>query len=266
MTALRLDLEWRTTATTAVLLPVLLMLGSWQLDRAEEKAAIAGQNAERMVAPAVALDGLAKLPAEDLAYRRVSLSGTYLSEAVIFLDNQIRDGRYGHDVLGLFIDDESGLAVLLNRGWVTGDPARRSLPEISVPGDQQRLIASVYVPPGEPYLLAGETFEDLPWPVLVQEANGHALREAIEKTTGYRLFPRELRLEDDQPTGFRRDWPVVNVSPEKHRGYALQWFTMAAALLVFFVFRSSNLLDLLRRRGLPNPSGNSFVDHNGKEK
>jgi len=41
-------------------------------------------------------------------------------------------------------------------------------------------------------------------------------------------------------------WPVVNVSPAKHRGYAVQWFTMAAALIVFFVFRSSNLWALLR--------------------
>ena len=85
-------------------------------------------------------------------------------------------------------------------------------------------------------------------PLLVQDANGHALRQAIEKTTGVTLFPRELRLDVDQPAGFRRDWPVVNVSPQKHKGYAVQWFTMAAALLLFAVFRSSNLLDVIRGR------------------
>jgi cytochrome oxidase assembly protein ShyY1 len=34
---LRVTLDWRTTLATAVLLPTLLFLGFWQLDRADEK-------------------------------------------------------------------------------------------------------------------------------------------------------------------------------------------------------------------------------------
>jgi len=30
---------------------------------------------------------------------------------------------------------------------------------------------------------------------------------------------------------------VINVSPDKHRGYALQWFAMALVLLSIFVWR-----------------------------
>ncbi len=92
-----------------------------------------------------------------------------------------------------------------------------------------------------PYLLEAERFEALDAQVLVQQSNSRPLRDALEQQIGGPLFPRELRLAADQPQGFRRDWPVVNVSPSKHKGYALQWFTMAAVLLLFFVFRSSNL-------------------------
>ena len=221
MTRLRFDLEWRTALLTAFLFPLLIALGFWQIERAGEKADIAAMNTQRAAAPPVALT---------------------------LLDNQVRGGRYGHDVVGVFVDDASGLGVLLNRGWVPGDPSRRSLPDVTTPKEALSLTASVYVPPGEPYLLEEESFANLGPSVLVQQVNGHALREAIEARTGLALFPRELRLAPGAPAGFRRDWPVVNVSPDKHRGYAFQWFTMAAVLMLFFVFRSTNLGEVLASR------------------
>ena len=254
MMSLQFEWEWRTTLLTACLLPVLVGLGFWQLQRADEKTAIASLNAQRAASPPAVLGDLTRADPQSLAYRRTIVRGHFLPEATIFLDNQIRDGRYGHDVLGVFVDDGSGLGVLLNRGWVAGDPARRSLPTVDLPTQNLSLEATVYVPPGRPYLLAEERFDELTWPVLVQEANGHALREAIERVTGLTLFPRELRLAANQPAGFRRDWPVVNVSSQKHTGYAVQWFTMAAALLLFAVFRSSNLLDVIRGNTPDSPS------------
>lgn len=246
MSGLRLDLEWRTTLFTVLLFPALIALGFWQLDRADEKSALALQNAQRSEADPLPLKSLLEMAAEDLAYRPVVVSGYYETAATVFLDNQIRDGRYGHDVYAVFRDVPSGEFVLLNRGWVPGDSSRRSLPTISVPAGEQVLTAMVYVPPGEPYLLAEEQFAAAEWPLLVQSAHTPQLRELIAKRFQRALFPAELRLRADQQTGFRRDWPVVNVSPQKHQGYALQWFTMAAALLLLFVLRSSNLIDVLR--------------------
>ena len=45
------------------------------------------------------------------------------------------------------------------------------------------------------------------------------------------------------------DWQVVNVSPQKHQGYAVQWFAMAAVLFIFYLLRSSNLWQLLTGAG-----------------
>ena len=191
MTSLRFDFEWRTTALVLLLLPALLALGFWQLDRAEEKAAISSRNAERAAAGSLRLSQIDDLSPEALAYRRVEVTGRFLPEPVILLDNQIRDGRYGHDVVGVFIDEASGLAALLNRGWIPGDPSRRSLPDVETPDEQLTLTASVYVPPGEPYLLERDNFATLSSPVLVQLVNSHELREAVASTTGYTLFPRE---------------------------------------------------------------------------
>jgi cytochrome oxidase assembly protein ShyY1 len=248
---LTLDLEWRTTLLTILLFPTLIVLGFWQLDRADEKSSIALQDAERAVAPPIALAQLATMSEAELAYRRVIVRGHFVPEAVILLDNQIRDGRYGHDVYGVFFDRPSGQYALLNRGWVPGDSSRRSLPDIDVPEAELTLEATVYVSPGKPYLLAEDQFNELDWPVLVQTASSPALYALLGTAVAGELFPKELRLAANAPAGFRRDWPVVNVSPEKHRGYALQWFTMSAALLLFFVFRSSNILSLVRGESSP---------------
>lgn len=252
MPAIRLDMEWRTTALVVVLLPALIALGFWQLDRAQEKRAIASLNDERMALPPAALDSLIKRGAEAYAGRRVRLSGHFSADAVLFSDNQIRDGRYGHDVYGVFRDEQSGSFVLVNRGWVAGDASRRSLPTVSAPVERVELEGRIYVPPGEPYMLAQEAFDSLTFPLLVQSVDSAALFRALETNFNAPFFAHEVRLtaeqgESSQDYGFRRDWPVINVSPQKHQGYALQWFTMAAALLIFFIVRSSNIVDVIRR-------------------
>ena len=41
---------------------------------------------------------------------------------------------------------------------------------------------------------------------------------------------------------------MVNVTPAKHTGYAVQWFAMAFALGIIFIFFNTNLAELLKRR------------------
>ena len=59
------------------------------------------------------------------------------------------------------------------------------------------------------------------------------------------VFPYPVRIDADAPGALLVDWQVVNMSPHKHQGYALQWFVMAAVLFVFYVLRCSNLWQLL---------------------
>ena len=48
------------------------------------------------------------------------------------------------------------------------------------------------------------------------------------------LAPRVLRLDPSLPLGHERDLEVLanTLPPEKHRGYAIQWFGLAFATLV----------------------------------
>ncbi|MGH8031146.1 MAG: SURF1 family cytochrome oxidase biogenesis protein, partial [Luteimonas sp.] len=46
------------------------------------------------------------------------------------------------------------------------------------------------------------------------------------------LAPRVLKLDPASPLGYARDLDILpnTLPPERHLGYALQWFAMAAAV------------------------------------
>ena len=48
------------------------------------------------------------------------------------------------------------------------------------------------------------------------------------------LAPRVLRLDPALPLGYARDLDLLpnTLPPEQHRGYAVQWFALALAVLV----------------------------------
>lgn len=48
-------------------------------------------------------------------------------------------------------------------------------------------------------------------------------------------FAFELRAEAG-PATYETQWPVVAMGPEKHLGYAVQWFAMALALLGLYLY------------------------------
>jgi cytochrome oxidase assembly protein ShyY1 len=239
---LQFDPEWRLTLFTVLLVPLMAGLGFWQLQRAEEKAALAADwEARQHLAPAP-LAELVDAQADALPYRRVRIVGEFSPEQFFLVDNKIYKGRFGYEVLAVF--HWSGGAVLVNRGWIAGDSARLSLPEVPQVAGQLALTGQVYISPGAPYLLAEQQLEP-GWPKVIQAVEMDKLVPAV----GGVVFPYSIRLEADQPGALTTDWQVVNVSPEKHQGYALQWFTMAAVLLVFYLLRSSNLWSVLTGRG-----------------
>jgi cytochrome oxidase assembly protein ShyY1 len=240
----RLDLEWRTTVLTLVLLPAMLGLGLWQLQRADEKAAIAARWEQRKLQPPVMLEQVSTDDTTELEYLPVQLSGYILADQYFLLDNRINRGKFGYEVLGVMLLEQTGQVVLVNRGWIAADSSRQSLPEVPVVSGPLIIKGHVYVAPGAPYLLADLELEP-GWPKRIQAIEMDKLRPVVKELAGAQLFPYSVRIDPDQPAALTVDWQVINVSPEKHTGYAVQWFTMALALLIFFILRSSNLWQVL---------------------
>jgi surfeit locus 1 family protein len=213
------------TLVVLALLPVLLGLGFWQLSRAEEKRDLLAAADARRIATPVDVESLGASP--DPAYLRVRLQGHFDAEYSLLLDSRIRDGKAGVELLQPF-QSKGGQWLLVNRGWLPW-PDRRVAPVFSTPEGTQDLSAWAYVPPGAAFEL--KHLETSGWPKLVNQVDATALWQHLRRNG----LPLELRLEEG-PAGYRTDWPIVAMGPEKHIGYAVQWFAMAAALLGLFIY------------------------------
>ncbi len=165
--------------------------------------------------------------------RLVELEGRYLPDYPFLLDNRILRGRVGYELLMPF-EDRSGRTVIVNRGWLEAPPTREELPAFDTP-------TGTLVLQGEFHVASSRFSSGLQatasWPRVVQAVELSAMARYVQRE----LYPAVVRLEADQPGFSEAEWPRVNISPEKHRAYAAQWFGMALALLLVFVFGGTNL-------------------------
>lgn len=218
---------WLPSILVLMFFPCLIALGFWQLARADEKRLLLASHEAQQQASPINLDLLER--EANPAYKRVRLQGYFDARHTLLLDNRIRNGKVGVEVLQPFYDQLSGLWVLLNRGWLPW-PDRRITPRFATPDTPLTLQATVYVPLGEAFQLQTAPPSN-DWPRLISEVKVDALWQQL----GRGGLAYEVRLEPG-PASFQVSWPVVAMSPDKHTGYAVQWFALAAALLGLFIY------------------------------
>ena len=231
---------WPTLAS-ALLFPLLVSLGLWQLERADYKRAqLARVAAESERQPATLGPGgpVNEGRGESWNHRRVIATGRYLSRHFL-LDNRTRRGVAGYHVLTpLVLDEERRRGVMVNRGWVPLGPSRERLPETAAPVGTLDARGRGRVP-AKAFLLGEAGYRGDAWPRVVQSIELPKMGEAL----GVDLLPFVVELDRSEPHGFVREWrPHGGISPERHLGYALQWFALAATLLAIYT-----LVNLRRR-------------------
>jgi surfeit locus 1 family protein len=58
---------------------------------------------------------------------------------------------------------------------------------------------------------------------------------ALTALLGEPVFDGVVLLSPSADDGFVRDWRPAGVSPQKHVGYAVQWFSFAGTLLLLYL-------------------------------
>ena len=228
----RFHLNLRVTLFSLVCLVTFIQLGFWQLAREDEKREVLAASRAQESAPPLTARQLKDL--SEPGYLPVRLSGRYLPEPVLLLDNVVLEGRVGFEVLHLFLDD-SGQRFLVNRGFVAMGRTRDTRVEIPrLITSSTEILGKVYPGGGAPLDLesAGPVFETVP--VIVQRIDIASLSAWI----GEDIYPFVVRLDEGQQGALPRFWPRVVMPPEKHRGYAIQWFMMAMAVFAAWLFFS----------------------------
>lgn len=233
----RFRFNWKMTLFTALLLPLLISLGLWQLEREQDKIAAQEQYSRRLEQPAVDL-GSVNWNDADLSWTQVTAKGHFDTERQFLLDNRILDSRVGYEVITPFVTDHG--VVLVNRGWIAQGATRADLPslELSDMPDQQ-IVGHIYVPSGEVLILGGNVDQEVTWPRVLQRVDINGISEAL----GYDVRPHIVRLAENSAGALRINWPPINMQPEVHRGYAVQWFLMALALIILYLVFSFRRLE-----------------------
>jgi len=213
-------------------------LGIWQLERAFWKQELVDSNEDRARLSPVALESLDNFRDAE-QYRRVFVRGNYDMDHQLLLDNRTYEGYAGYHVLTPLRLADSDKTVLVNRGWVPLGSSRAVLPDI--PGTRGEILvdATFMVPPKKLFRLGAMDEVHEGWPQVVQQIEMNELEQRL----GYPLQPLVLLLDKDDEFGFIRDWKAVyGVTPDKHRAYAVQWFTLALVLLLIYIGVNSKRL------------------------
>ena len=233
--------NWKILLFALLFLPITIRLGFWQLSRAEEKQALLETHQQRKASPVVAFDQLPD--AADHQYLRVAAQGQYDNRSTLLLDNRVRRGRPGYEVVSIF-RTAGGRTVLVNRGWVAAALDRTILPEVSRVQGPVTLSGYLYRSPGKQVMLAEEHWQADRALQIVQNAAPDVASEQL----GERFYGYQLRLDKSAPGALQTGWHLVNVQPGKHTGYAVQWFAIAALLVLLSVLANSNLATVWRSR------------------
>lgn len=221
-----------STLAVLLLLPLLLSLGFWQLDRARQKAELQAAFAEHFDQAPIPLREIVEPGDFANLYRRVTASGRYDGERQLLMDNQVRGGQPGYHVLTpLRLVD--GAAILVDRGWIPLGESRQTLPKIAL-ATEPVTVDGWLAQPANPGIRLGDAGgADRRWPRVLQYVDYQRLAAILE----YPLHPAILLLEPEAPGGYERDWRprFGGVGPERHQGYAVQWFALTAALVILYL-------------------------------
>lgn len=222
--------NWKLTLFTALLLPLLVSLGFWQLQREQEKRETQISYDLRATQAPVPLAQTDWQGADDIAWLRVEAAGRYDNARHFLLDNRINQSRVGYEIITP-LQTGHGL-LLVNRGWIAQGADRQTLPEVRVPDGEVTIQGAIYVPGGDIMVLGQEEpTGDNPWPRVVQRLDV----AQISAILGEPVLPYSVRLEPGAPGLMHINWQPVTLSPETHRAYAVQWFFMAVVLVILYL-------------------------------
>jgi surfeit locus 1 family protein len=208
-------------------------LGFWQLGRAADKQAL--QASKSAQASQDVLDGRSLGGSGDsveqraqLLHRSMVLTGQWLAQHTIYLDNRQMNGKPGFFVLTPMRLEGAPVVVLVQRGWVQRVfTDRTALPPIETPQGTVQVQGHLAPWPSRLYDFGGVE----PGPIR-QNLDLNAFRQE----TGLQLLELTLLQSGQASEGLLREWPVVASGVEKHHGYAFQWFGLSALIALLYVW------------------------------
>lgn len=208
-----------------------IRLGFWQLDRLAGRRAVNAAIRAELDRPEIALP--ADLgPAVDLEYRTATARGTYDPSHEVILSNRAQDGIAGVHIVTPLLLEDSGPAVLVDRGWMADSDYRRLPPESWA--ETGPIAVSGILLPSQPEPAIDFLADRLPSDGEPPLREWRALSiEGIRRQVPYSLLDVYLAQQSAAPRpGSPQPSVELDLSEGPHLGYAIQWFAFALIAIV----------------------------------
>ena len=208
-------------------LALLISLGFWQLERADEKRAIEDQIANANANDVELITDVDLLSEKE--YYHVRLQGSYIKDKQFIYDNQIVDQIPGYYVLTPFVLKGDSKVILINRGFIPWNGRRDQIADIDIGVKITEVNVQISKPVKRIELKADQIKPD--FPVLIQALD----MDEMSAIASLDFASIVGLLSPESENGFVRQWEPYTGSIERHIGYAIQWFLMALVLSIIGV-------------------------------
>ena len=223
-----------TSLLTLVFFILFMLLGFWQLERAEYKHNQYSFFEKRQAKQPLDLNAslVKNFKLDDLIWRKVAIKGRFIEKHQIVLDNRVNAGKAGYYIYTPFRIEDTEKVVLVNRGWVSSNNNRTSKLNLTRTYGNVKINGVVKKEPRTGILLSKDHTEKL------DETTVRLQRLDIEEASdviGVDLLPFIVRLAPNSDYGYVRKWKTNDSGEDVHLGYAYQWFAFAITLLIIYL-------------------------------
>jgi len=204
---------------------LFIIAGFWQMDRYQGKLYELESIERRAWLPSrepVKLRGV-----DNPRYFPVKVSGNYINDESFLLDNRVVQGVSGYHLITPFMMTDNRI-LLVNRGWIKGDIDKSILPSFEPVLGHKQIKGMAWQPLGKAIVFGKDEWSEK-WPKVIQSLVIDRMSANFEVSVESWF----LVLDEYQPGIMKRDFHPINIQPNKHLGYAFQWFVMALALGIY---------------------------------
>lgn len=235
-TMLKKSIPLLPTIATLCLLAILFYLGCWQINRGTIKKNYRIEMEKTSNLPARSFNQVKNLPYSEIKFKEVSLDVNFTGHK-IFLDNYTQNKQIGFRLIAPAKINAGRKLVLIDLGFIPALNMKRELPDFQLP-NKLHIQGKIYK------VATGITLSNN-----IIETNDklnyrlQTMEYGLLATSLGQDFYNYLIIPNNSISPTLSKIPIeFGISPQKHYGYAFQWFSIAACLMVYY------LITVLRKR------------------
>lgn len=210
-----------------------IVLGFWQIDRADQKNVLNSNYTDRQQEAIIVLDKNNVIDEKSsLLWRKVEFEGSFINKQNIILDNQIFNQIAGFNIITPLKIKGSDSLVLINRGWHPNLKNRETLPIINEISDERILQGHIASFPVSGIKLGKNNIETLNSQIFrFQRLDAAELNYFFSA----KIMPYMIYLDPIIDKELYGNFKLPAPDSQKNYGYAFQWFAFAITLLIIFI-------------------------------